>query len=110
MTPNIPVSVWEQIAVVIVFAFLLGGLGWVLVRLFTQAVADINAHYAALIKDSNLQWQKYFDARAETCMQGNRQILGRVDDVAGTLEALALRMESLEPAPVSSTKKSRRER
>ena len=85
MTPNIPVPVWEQIAVVIVFAFLLGGLGWVLVRLFTQAVADINAHYAALIKDTNTQWQNYFDARTESLAENSRQILARMDEVTRAL-------------------------
>ena len=89
MLPSVPVSVWEQIAVVIVFAFLLAGLGWILVRLFTQAIADVNAHYARLIKDTNLQWQQYFDARAEAGSLLSRQMLERMDQVAGLLENLA---------------------
>jgi hypothetical protein len=89
MLPNVPVSVWEQIAVVIVFAFLLAGLGWILVRLFTQAIADVNAHYARLIKDTNLQWQQYFDARAEASSLVSRQMLERMDQVSGLLENLA---------------------
>jgi tRNA isopentenyl-2-thiomethyl-A-37 hydroxylase MiaE len=89
MIPNVPVPVWEQIAVVIVFAFLLAGLGWVLVRLFTRAIADVNAHYASLIRDNNRQWQQYFDARAEVGNLISRQMLERMDQVAGVLTQLS---------------------
>ena len=90
MLPNIPVSVWEQIAVVIVFAFLLSGMGWILVRLFTQAIADVHAHYAQLIKDTNHQWQQYFDARSESSGLVNQRMLERLDELAGLIENLAV--------------------
>ena len=94
MLPNIPVSVWEQIAVVIVFAFLLAGLGWILVRLFTQAIADINAHYTRLIKESNQQWQQYFDARAEASSLLSQQLLERMDMVGCRLLNLSTDFEA----------------
>ncbi|HEY3312289.1 MAG TPA: hypothetical protein VGK00_11675 [Anaerolineales bacterium] len=94
MLPSVPVSVWEQIAVVIVFAFLLAGLGWVLVRLFTEAIADVNAHYAQLIKDTNRQWQEYFDARAESSSLLSRQMMARMDELAGMLTSLAADFET----------------
>ena len=92
--PNVPVSVWEQISVVIVFAFLLAGLGWVLVRLFTQAIADVNAHYARLIKDTNQQWQQYIDARAESSGLLNQQMLERMDGVSVLLSSLKIEFQT----------------
>ena len=92
--PTVPVPVWQQLAIVIVFAFLLAGLGWVLVRLFTQAVADVNAHYARLIKDINHQWQSYFDVRAETSSLVDHQMLARMDEVVLALRELASSLDS----------------
>ena len=94
MLPTVPVSVWEQIAVVIVFAFLLAGLGWIMIRLFTQAIADINAHYSRLIKESNQQWQQYFDARTATSSQLSQQLLKRMERVSETLQQLTNNFEA----------------
>jgi predicted PurR-regulated permease PerM len=85
MTPTIPVSVWEQIAVVIVFAFLLAGLGWILVKVFTRAIADINAHYAQVLKETNTQWQQYFDARSDASKIISEQMMERMDQIATVL-------------------------
>ncbi len=76
MLPTVPVSVWEQAAIVVIFALLLAGLGWVLTRIFSSAiektnashartVRDITAHYSSLVAKSNEQWQQYFDARSD---------------------------------------------
>jgi predicted PurR-regulated permease PerM len=86
--PTVPVSVWEQISVVIVFAFLLAGLGWVLVKMFTSAIADVNAHYANLLKDTNAQWQKYFDARSDSTNAISQQMMSRMDEIAKILGGL----------------------
>jgi hypothetical protein len=94
MIPSVPVPVWEQIAVVIVFAFLLAGLGWSLVRLFTKAIADVNAHYAQLLKDANQQWQQYFDARTETSSLVSRQMMERLEQVASCLDGLVDEFEA----------------
>jgi DNA-directed RNA polymerase specialized sigma54-like protein len=88
MLPNVPVSVWEQIAVIVVFAFLLAGLGWILVKIFTGAIADVNAHYANLLKDTNMQWQKYFDARAEASNSLAEKLTVRMDEIAHILSVL----------------------
>lgn len=88
MLPSIPLPVWQQISIVIVFAFLLGGLGGLLVRLFTRSIAEVNAHYARLIKDNNLQWQNYFDARAESSALLNSQVLERLQVLSAILEGL----------------------
>ncbi len=89
MLPAIPVPVFEQIAVVIIFAFLLGGMGGLLIRLFTRSIAEVNAHYANLIKESNQQWQNYFDARAESSSLLNQQVLERLQVLATVLERLS---------------------
>jgi predicted PurR-regulated permease PerM len=88
MLPTVPVSVWEQISVVVIFAFLLAGLGWILVKMFTGAIADVNAHYANLLKDTNSQWQKYFDARSETSNLLAEKLTLRMDDIAKILSGL----------------------
>lgn len=87
--PTVPVGVWEQISVVVVFAFLLAGLGWVLVRMFTSAIADVNAHYARVLSDSNTAWQKYFDARSESANLVSAQMMDRMEEIAGILKKLA---------------------
>lgn len=89
MMPQVPVSVWEQIAVVIVFAFLLAGLGWVLVKVFSKAIADINSHYALLIKQNNEQWQMYFDARSESNQLVNQQIIEQLEGLTKVVKELA---------------------
>lgn len=98
MIPEIPVPIWEQISVVIVFAFLLAGLGWVLVRLFTNAIAEVNARYAELLKETNRQWQAYFDARSETSGLLSRQMMQRIDELTCALAALAARLDARERA------------
>lgn len=85
MLPTVPITVWEQISVVVVFAFLLAGLGWILVKIFTGAIADVNAHYANLLKDTNAQWQKYFDARSETSNLLAEKLTFRMDETAKIL-------------------------
>jgi len=88
MLPAIPTPVWEQIAVVIVFALLLSGMGWIIVRIFTQAIADVNRHYAALLVETNKQWQAYFDARSESSNLLAEQLTQRMDQIAKILSGL----------------------
>jgi hypothetical protein len=94
MIPSIPVSVWEQIAVVIVFAFLLAGVGYVLVKLFTKSIADINAHYSKLLTETNTQWQKYFDARSESSSMMAEKLTDRMDQITKILSGLVSDFES----------------
>ena len=84
----IPIGVWEQISVVVVFALLLSGVGYVLVKVFTKAIADINNHYARLFSDQNLSWQKYFDARSEATSLMTAKLTERMDDIANLLSTL----------------------
>lgn len=86
--PNVPVSVWEQIPVVVVFAFLLAGLGWLLVKVFSKAVAEINEHYAAIVRQNNEQWQKYFDAKDESNRMVNEQVVERLEELTAVIENL----------------------
>jgi len=88
MIPVVPVSVWEQISVVIVFAFLLAGLAWLLMKSFSKYVADINANYASIIKTSNEQWQKYFDARSDTSKLVNDQMIEKLERLTGVIQGL----------------------
>lgn len=88
MLPDVPVTVWEQIPVIVVFAFLLAGMAWLMVRAFSRAVADINAHYAAIIDSSNKQWQQYFDARSETNKMINDQLIEKLENLADVIDKL----------------------
>lgn len=86
--PDVPVSVWEQIPVVIVFAFLLAGLGWLLVRVFSKAVAEINAHYSEIVRQNNEQWQKYFDAKDESNRMVNKQVVEELEELTNVISRL----------------------
>ena len=88
MLPTVPVSVWDQIGVVVVFSFLMAGLGYVVVKVFTRSIADFNAHYAELLKDTNRQWQQYFDARTEASTQISRALTERMDQIGAILGQL----------------------
>jgi rubrerythrin len=89
MDPDvIPIGVWEQISVVVVFALLLSGVGYVLVKMFTKAIADINGHYARLFADQNVSWQMYFDARSESTAMMTVKLTERMDDIANLLRGL----------------------
>jgi hypothetical protein len=100
--PTVPVAVWEQIGVVVVFAFLLAGLGWLLVRIFTgvvasiskehtQAISEINSHYSGLIKESNSQWQLYFDARSRATELIDGQIVVQLKSLTEAISELSER-------------------
>jgi predicted PurR-regulated permease PerM len=93
-TKLVPMSAWEQIAVIIVFAFLLGGLGWVLVKVFTKSIADINAHYALLLEKNNTQWQQYFDARSETSNLVNKQVVTQLSELTKAVADLTNKFNS----------------
>lgn len=86
MIPNIPQSVWDQLGVVVIFAFLLGGEAYTLVKLFLSGIADINKHYADLLQRSNEQWQKYFDARIQTSNELTQRMTQRMDSITELLE------------------------
>jgi predicted PurR-regulated permease PerM len=92
--PQVPVSVWEQIAVVIVFAFLLAGLGLILVKVFAKAISEINAHYAKIVDSTNEKWQKYFDARSETNQMVNAQVISQLAGLTKAVEKLASDLEA----------------
>ena len=108
--PTVPVSVWDQIAIVVIFCFLLVGLGWVLTRIFSgsikeanaahaqavkeanaehaQTIKDITVHYSDLVIKNNDQWQKYFDARADSTNIISQQMLSRLDEMSQVLSGL----------------------
>ena len=99
MTPDIPVSVWEQIPVIVIFTLLLGGVSYFMIKTFSKAVSDINAHYAIIteksnaqyaqsLKENNAQWQKYFDARTETSALVNKQIIEQLEGLTEAVEKL----------------------
>ena len=118
MYPNIPVPVWQQIAIVIVFAFLVVGLIWILVRifsntvtratadttqLFVKAIADVNQHYSKIIHDNNVQWQMYFDAKGEMTRMVDSQTVEKLDALSdgfgkltSAIDQLSRQMESYE--------------
>lgn len=96
--PDVPVSVWEQIPVVVVFAFLLAGLGWLLVKVFSKAVAEINAHYSEIVRQNNEQWQKYFDAKDENNRMVNEQVVEKLEELTKIIQTLVNEFESIQKA------------
>jgi len=88
MPIEIPVSVWEQIQVIIVFALLLAGGAWLMVRAFSNAVAEINKHYASIVENSNNQWQRYFDAKNEKNEMVNEEVVGNLKQLTDVISRL----------------------
>lgn len=86
--PEVPVSVWEQIPVVVIFSLLLAGLGWLLVKVFSKTIAEINAHYANIIRQNNEQWQRYFDAKDESNRIVNVQVVARLEELTNAISKL----------------------
>lgn len=92
--PEVPVSVWDQIPVIVIFALLLGGLGWLLVKIFSKTISEINAHYAQIIQTTNEQWQKYFDARSEVNQVVSNQVISQLEGLTKAVEKLAKDLEA----------------
>ncbi len=88
MVPTIPVSVWDQIAVVVIFAFLLAGISYWTVKMFSKAIADINLHYSTIVRENNEQWQKYFDARSEIYQLVNKNVLKQMEELTKAITDL----------------------
>ena len=98
MIPEIPLPIWQQISVVIIFAFLLAGLYWFIMRVTTQvflrALANLTDEFIRQLKDTNRQWQGYFDARSESAQLVNSQMLAQLKEVSRHLETLRADFES----------------
>ena len=90
MLTTVPVTVWEQIPVIVLFSVLFVGGALMMVRAFTKAVADINAHYAAIIENNNAQWQKYFDARSATNTVVNDQMVDKLENLTAIIAQLVV--------------------
>lgn len=101
---TVPVTVWEQIPVIVIVVLLLAGIVSWMVKAFSKAVADINKHYTGLvqsitaqyaesIKQNNENWQKYFDARTETSKIVYDQIVSDLEKLADLIEKLASKFE-----------------
>jgi hypothetical protein len=63
MPVQIPTPVWEQLGVVVIFALLLSGMAWLMIKEFSKAVEKISDSYSKQAEESNKQWQAYFDAK-----------------------------------------------
>lgn len=98
--PTVPLTVWEQATIIVIFSFLLAGATYIMVRSFSSAVADINKYYADVVEKSNIryaqslrdnneQWQKYFDARSETSRMIETQTIAKLESLTEIIERLA---------------------
>ncbi len=103
--PTVPESTWNQIGVVIVFAFLLSGVGWVIVKVLigsitqmnvdhSKAVSEINNHYSVLIKEVNAQWQLYFDARSRNTEIIDGQIVTQLQNLTDAIKQMSERHDA----------------
>lgn len=99
MLPTVPVTVWNQLAVVVIFSFLLTGVGYVMLKIFSKAIADINKYYAELVEknnsqfslsllENNKQWQLYFDARSATNKLIDDQIIEKLGNLTNAIVKL----------------------
>ena len=99
MVPTVPVSVWNQIAVVVVFSFLLAGIAWLMMKAFSKAISDINKYYATMVEknnsqfftsllENNKQWQLYFDARSATNKLVDDQIVEKLEGLTSAISKL----------------------
>lgn len=88
--PQVPVSVWEQIPIIIVFALLMAGLGWVFMTLFSKQIDKTHEYYAARMKENNEQWQGYFDARASSFIKMGEDMQAGLERLTEVLEELRL--------------------
>jgi hypothetical protein len=97
--PVVPVSVWDQLAIVVIFAFLLAGIGWLIIKVFSKAIADINKYYAAIVEsnntqfskallENNKQWQLYFDARSESNKIIESQMVEKLESLTDVIVKL----------------------
>lgn len=93
MVPTIPLSVWEQIPVIVVFAILLACVAYFMVKMFSKAIADINKHYAEIISNNNAQWQTYFDARSESDRLVSGQIVKQMEGLTKVVGELVSNFE-----------------
>lgn len=84
---EIPKSVWEQMAVVVLFMIL----AWVMLREFAKALEKISDSYSKQLEASNVQWQKYFDAKNEKNDVVSNEML---DKIAALTAEIAKMVES----------------
>lgn len=97
---TVPVSVWEQMGVVVLYTFLLIVFGGLLIRYFaqtirkieeqhTQVVRGISDQYVAAIRtyDTRSQEQSVALARIVTQLEGMAGAIDRVDESVRTLQA-----------------------
>lgn len=102
---NVPVTVWEQIPVIVIFTLLLCAIGFAAFRAFKDALIEINKHYlkivedgnkqyAETIKSNNEQWQQYFNARAETSQMVNSQVVEKLEKLTGIISELVDKFDS----------------
>ena len=97
---EIPITVWEQIPVVIVFALLLAGIAWIMAKIFSnsvtlmidsfiRAIADINKHYSDLAEKNNVQWQSYINIKNEKTDAVIEELVLGFKDLSNELRSLA---------------------
>jgi hypothetical protein len=95
MIPNIPVPVWEQIGVVIVFSFLLAGLGWsamqAVLRISQTLSADAQKQVDVLLRsleERRALWQQII-THLELITRFDQEILERLEHLRQKQEELA---------------------
>jgi predicted PurR-regulated permease PerM len=82
MIPEIPPTVWDQLGVVVIFALLLSGMAWLMIKEFSKAVQKISDSYSKQAEDNNRQWQAYFDAKNEKNDLINEEVIEKLTTLA----------------------------
>lgn len=109
MTPNIPVSVWEQLGVVIVFSFLLAGLGLSGLQAMVRVSQNLTQRQVELIKscleECRAIWQQiieYFESTARI----DQEILENLEQLRQQQEKLSAAFEAHTHTPARRGRKA----
>jgi len=100
MIPNVPVPVWQQIGIVIVFSFLLAGLGWsglqALLRISQYLSADAQKQMDVIqrsLDERRALWQEV-SAHLELITRFDQEILERLEQLRQSQETLTAAFEA----------------
>lgn len=91
--PTVPVSVWEQMGVVVLYTVASIIVFGLLIRNFTRSIDKIEANHANVIKGLHEQYMEIihtFEARwqeqAQTFSRANDQIVSKLEGLTETIE------------------------
>jgi len=89
MTITPPESVWNQLAIVLVFTGLLILVIQLMTKTFKDAIADINRHYSEIVDATAKQWYKLIDAQQLNYTLVAKEQTDRLEQLTKVIERLS---------------------